>query len=312
MAFVNAAAARLFPFVPRPIARPLAARYIAGTSTDDAVRVARDLRSRGLQASVDILGESVASREEAEAYTNSYLDALAALDDAGMRPHVSVKPSALGSLLDWELCKTHVQRIVEQAAVYGGDVCIDMEWSHSIDGTIGMYRELRAAGLDNVAMVTQARLHRTRSDLAQLGPLEPHVRVCKGIYPEPSRIAYTEPEAIRRNYVFCLDTLLASGGYAAIATHDEALVVAALERLAAHERGRDTYEFQMLLGVRQDLAESLAAAGHTVRIYVPFGPDWHQYAARRFKESPQIIGYVMRSLAQSLFGKLGRRPAAAS
>jgi proline dehydrogenase len=311
MAFANAVAARLFPFVPRPIARTLSARYIAGTTTDDAVRVARDLRSRGLQVTVDILGESVSSPAAAETYTNSYLDALASLDEAGMRPHVSVKPSALGSLIDWKLCRTHVQRIVEQAATHGGDVCIDMEWSHAIDGTIGLYRGLRSAGLDNVAMVTQARLHRTRGDLVQLAPLQPHVRVCKGIYPEPSRIAYTEAEAIRRNYVFCLDTLLASGGYAAIATHDEALVVAALERLAAHERSRETYEFQMLLGVRQDLGESLAAAGHTVRVYVPYGPDWHQYAARRFKESPQIVGYVVRALAQSLFGRLGRRPAAA-
>jgi proline dehydrogenase len=182
-----------------------------------------------------------------------------------------------------------------------------MEWSHAIDDTLELYRGLRNAQLDNVTTVVQARLHRTRSDLVALAPLLPQVRICKGIYPEPAGVAYTDPEAIRRNYLFCLDTLLESGGYAAIATHDEAVIVSALERLAQHGRRPETYEFQMLLGVRQDLAESLAAAGHPVRVYVPYGEDWHKYAARRVRESPQIVGYVVRAQVRRLVARLLRR-----
>lgn len=303
----DATAARLFPFVPRRVVRALSARYIAGPTAEDAVRVATRLRERGILVTLDVLGESVRSETEAFAYAADYLDALVALEEAGLRPHVSVKPSALGSLVDWSLCERYVAHIAEAAAARGGTVCLDMEWAHAIDGTLDLYRSLRDKQLESVTMVVQARLHRTRSDLVTLAPLVPHVRICKGIYPEPARIAYTDPEAIRCNYIFCLDTLLESGGYAAIATHDEALVVAALERLAHHRRRPDGYEFQMLLGVREDLAESLAAAGHRVRVYVPYGKDWHQYAVRRFRESPHVLGYVARELGRRTIGRLSRQ-----
>jgi proline dehydrogenase len=295
----SAAAARLFPLVPRRIARALSARYIAGVTFEDAVGVATQLHARGLLVTLDVLGESVRTKVEAASYADYYLNALAALLQAGLQPHVSVKPSALGSLIDWRLCEYHVACIAKAAATCGGLVCLDMERSHTIDGTLELYRRLQNRQLGNVSMAVQARLHRTCNDLRSLAPIRPHVRICKGVYPEPARIAYTDPEAIRRNYVFCLDTLLECGGYAAIATHDEALIVSSLERLSRQNRSPETYEFQMLLGVRQDLAEALVAAGHSVRVYVPYGEDWHQYAARRFRESPQILGHVMRAQVHS-------------
>jgi proline dehydrogenase len=302
----DAVAARLFPLLPRRVARGLSARYIAGERVADAVAVGARLADRGLRVTLDVLGESVRSEVEAAAYADQYIAALGALDAAGLEPHVSVKPSALGSLVDSRICEEHVARIAEAAQSCDGLVCLDMEWSRAIDGTLALYRHLRDRGFENVTMVAQARLHRTRADLVDLAPLAPHVRICKGIYPEPASVAYTDFEAIRRNYVFCLDTVLASGGFAAVATHDEALVVAALERLAGHDRSPYTYEFQMLLGVRQDLAESLASAGHRVRIYVPYGNEWHAYARRRLIESPHIVGYVMRAQWQNL-AQVGRK-----
>jgi proline dehydrogenase len=294
----NAAAARLFPLLPRRVARGLSARYIAGESITDAVAVGTRLAERRLIVTLDVLGESVRSEGDATRYADQYVEALAALDAAGLEPHVSLKPSALGSLVDWRVCEENVARIAAAANLHRGLVCLDMEWSETVKGTLELYRGLRERGIDNVSMVAQARLHRTRTDLAELAPLRPRVRLCKGIYPEPARIAYTEPEAIRRNYVFCLETVLEGGGHPEIATHDESLVVAGLERIAKYDS--PAHEFQMLLGVRQDLAESLAAAGHTVRIYVPYGQDWHHYARRRLRESPHIVGYVVRAQVAGL------------
>src|SRR5262249_6957906 len=149
---------------------------------------------------------------------------------------------------DWRICEDRIVRIATAAAGLGGHACLDMEWSHTIDGTLALYRRLRERGLANVSVVSQARLHRAQRDLAVLAALAPHVRICKGIYPEPAQIAYTDPEAIRRNFAFCLATLLDARGYAAIATHDEALLVSALSLLTERKRNPGTYEFQMLLG----------------------------------------------------------------
>lgn len=302
----SAVGARLFPLVPRGLARRLSTRYIAGQSTEEAVRVATRLRQRGLLATLDILGESVLTEQEAAAYADEYVDALAALDDAGLDPHVSVKPSALGSLVDWALCERHVARIARAAEIRGGTVCLDMEWAGSIDGTLDLYRSLRTGGHENVTVVVQTRLHRATRDLRALAPLAPRVRICKGIYQEPARTAYTDAEAIRRNFLFCLHTVLEAGGYPEVATHDEALVVGALERLSIYRRRPETYELQMLLGVRDDLAEGLAAAGHRIRVYVPYGSDWHRYAVRRFRESPQVLGHVGRELGRRALTRVVR------
>ena len=137
--------------------------------------------------------------------------------------------------------------------------------------------------------------------------LAPNVRICKGIYPETALTSYTDPEAIRRNFVFCLDTLLRTESYAAIATHDEALIVGSLERLDRYRRPRDSYEFQTLLGVRPDLARSLARAGHRVRVYVPYGADWRRYATRRLRESPHVPGYITRDLLGRVGSSVGTR-----
>lgn len=294
MNIANSAGARVFSLLPRQIARKLAQRYLAGESISEAIAVATRLRDRNLHVTLDVLGESVRSRAAAARHVDDYLATIDALVHTDITPHVSVKPSGLGSLIDQRLCEEHLKRVADHAGKHGGTVCVDMEWAGTTGATISLYHRLREAGA-NVSTVLQARLHRTHADVLALMPHKPSIRICKGIYPEAPSIAYTDGEAIRLNYRFCLEDLLAANGYTAIATHDEALIVSSLEALARYKRSQETYEFQMLLGVREDLAAALASAGHTVRIYVPFGREWRSYASRRLRESPQLVGYAAKA-----------------
>jgi proline dehydrogenase len=307
VAFVDRAIVRLLPAVPRPVVRRISSRYIAGTSLADACRVARDLNDEGKTVTVDVLGEEIASRAEAEAIAQQYVDALETFERLALQANVSIKLTGLGLELDYDLCKRNVVRIVEAATRVNRFVRIDMEDSTTTDRTLALYRELRVAGFDNVGVVLQARLRRTLEDIAALADLEPRVRICKGIYLEPPEIAFTDYEDVRAAFVRALDALFATGGYTAIATHDAYLVDHAKRLIREHGRASDAYEFQMLLGVREQLADALVREGHRLRVYVPFGTHWYEYSLRRLQENPKIAGYV----AADTFGRfLPRRGAA--
>lgn len=289
--------ARSVPLAPRRLVSSIAARYIAGVDIDAALQVARRLADRGVLATVDILGEAVLDARQADAFTAAYVDALRRLAGAGLEPHVSVKPTALGSELSWERCTGNVRTILDAARAVGGTVNVDMEDATTTDGTLALFRTMRAERFTNVAVVLQARLRRTGDDATSLAPLAPHVRLCKGIYPEAAAVAFTEDPAICASYIAILDRLLASGAYVAIATHHETLIDSARVLLARHRRRPESYEFQALLGVRDDLVDELVAEGHRVRAYVPYGPDWYAYAVRRLRESPHVARYVARAMA---------------
>jgi proline dehydrogenase len=194
---------------------------------------------------------------------------------------------------------------VRDAAARDTFVRIDMEDSSTTDDTLRLYRDLREAGLDNVGVVLQASLRRTVADVRALADLRPSVRICKGIYVEPSSIAFTDFEAVRANFLAALEALLAAGCYVGVATHDEWLIQESLRRVA--ELGPQEYELQMLLGVREQRATELVRDGHRLRVYVPFGRRWYEYSLRRLQENPKIAGYV----AGDVLGRLvpGRRPA---
>jgi len=302
----DALLARLVPLAPRRVVAGVAARYIAGDDLLDALAVARGLDARGIRSTLDILGEAVTDEREADAFADGYVDAIDRLVAAGLEPHVSIKPTALGSELDWDACGRRVRRIMAAATAVGGTVNLDMEDAATTDGTIALYRELRAEGHDNLAIVLQARLHRTRADVAALAPLAPHVRLCKGIYPESAAIAYVDDAEIRASWLDCLEVLLAAGSYVAIATHADVLVRGALEALGRHGREPSSYEFQTLLGVREELVARLVAEGRTVRVYVPYGPQWYDYAMRRMRESPQVAGHVARAVVTRAVGRVHR------
>jgi proline dehydrogenase len=296
---LDQALVRLLPVVPRQVVQRLSSRYIAGPTLDDAVRVVRRLNTKGKTATVDVLGEEIRSADEARAIAGQYHDVLARLDDEQLDGTVSVKLTALGLELDLELCRENLEAVVLDAAARGRFVRIDMEDSSTTDRTLELYRGLRDDGLENVGVVLQAYLRRTLGDVEGLH----NVRLCKGIYVEPPELAYREYDAVRASYVQCLEALVAQGSYVGIATHDEYLLGEALRIVREAGLTPDRYEFQMLLGVRPDRADDLVAAGHRLRVYVPYGTHWYEYSVRRLQENPKIAGYVAGDLVGRAFGR---------
>jgi len=291
---VDRAVVRLLPAVPRPVVRRLSQRYIAGPGLADARRTVAALNAQGKLATVDVLGEEVTRPEEAEAIAAAYHEALAAIAADRLQASISVKLTGLGLKVDRALCASLLRAVVDDAAARGTFVRIDMEDSSCTDDTLELYRGLRAAGVENVGIVLQASLRRTLADIADLAPLRPNVRICKGIYVEPPAIAFGDAGVIRRSFLSCLEALLGAGCYVAVATHDEALIQGALERVAGMQPHE--YELQMLLGVREGRASELVAAGHRLRVYVPYGQRWYEYSLRRLQENPRLAGYVARDL----------------
>jgi proline dehydrogenase len=303
VAVYDRALVRLLPAVPKPIVRQIAGRYIAGTELADACAVVKRLNARGKMATIDVLGEAIASADEARAIARAYDDVFDAIERERLDSNVSVKLSALGLELDYDLCRENLDAVVRHAAESGNFVRIDMEDSSTTDDTLRLYAELRAAGLDNVGVVLQAYLRRTLDDIRRLAPLRPSVRLCKGIYVEPPELAFQDREAVRASFMRALAALLDAGCYVGVATHDTVLVEEG--RRHALERGLapDEYEFQMLLGVRPELGDALVREGHRLRIYVPFGRHWHPYSLRRLQENPRIAGYIAADTVGRLLGR---------
>jgi len=291
VALVDRAIVRMLPVVPKPVVRRISSRYIAGEELEDALRVVRKVNAEGKLATIDVLGEEITNPDEARAIAADYRRAFEAIEREGLDSNVSVKLTALGLGLGYDLCRENLVDVVSHAA--GGNfVRIDMEDSSTTDDNLRLYRELRGAGHDNVGIVLQARLKRTLDDVRELEELRPSVRLCKGIYLEPAEIAYRDFEAIRSNFVNVLDALWDAGCYVGIATHDEWLIEQAQKGIEARGLGREEYEFQMLLGVRPALGDELVRAGHRLRIYTPFGRYWYAYSMRRLQENPKIAGYI--------------------
>jgi len=292
VSLVDAAIVRLLPAVPKPVVRRISERYIAGEELDDALRVVRSLNDQGKLATIDVLGEEIAEPDEARAIAAAYRETFEAIERGKLDSNVSIKPTALGLKLGYDLFRSNLQDVVRHAAERDNFVRIDMEDSSTTDDTLRAYRELRAAGHDNVGIVLQARLKRTLADVAELRELRPNVRLCKGIYVEPGELAYRDFDSIRASFVQALEQLLDQGSYVGIATHDEWLVEQAKGLVAARVLGREEYEFQMLLGVRAGLGDELVKGGSRLRIYTPFGRHWYAYSLRRLQENPKIAGYI--------------------
>jgi proline dehydrogenase len=295
------AVATVLPAVPRSLVQRVSAPYIAGPTLDDARDAVVTLNAAGKRATIDVLGEEVHNEDEARAIASTYADVLAAIDADGLDANISVKLTGFGLKLDPALCRTLVEDLVRNALRRGSFVRIDMEDASCVDETLALYRDLRGAGLENVGVVLQAYLKRTLTDIADLRDLTPSVRLCKGIYVEPGAIAFQDYEVVRRSFLSCLDRLLEGGSRVAIATHDEHLIGESLARVAslAHDR----YELQMLLGVRERRADELVAAGHPLRVYVPFGQRWYEYSLRRLQENPQMAGVIAKATFARAFGR---------
>jgi len=297
---IDRAIAAALPLVPTRLVRDFAAPYIGGETLGQALTTVGRLNEAGMAATLDVLGEHVHDAGTVRAMVRAYLAALDGLAAQGADAGVSVKPSALGAALDADLCHDAVVEILDRAAANCRFVRLDMEEAATVDATLDLYRRLRSEGRENVGVVLQARLWRTTDDVRRLLDLRPDVRLCKGIYLEPPAVAMQDRDAIRQSFSGLLRQLLRGGAHVDIATHDELLVTDALGALDESGVPRDGYEFQMLLGVRGDLAQTLRRAGHRVRIYVPYGRDVFAYSVRRLRENPAVAGHVARALARDM------------
>ncbi len=284
------------PLVPKPIVRTVASRYVAGEQLDEAVKTIRALNEAGLCATLALLGEEVTERGAAEAAVEEYMNVLATIEREGLDANISIKLTLLGLEIDEGFCLYNLEKVVVAAWERGNFVRVDMEDHPCTDATLRMVREMQAK-YGNVGTVLQAYLKRTPRDIREeLPESNPNIRLCKGIYIEPEAIAYQSDRVIREKFLEALDLLFDHNVYTGIATHDDVLVSGALERIEERGLSRDRYEFQMLLGVTEQLRKQLIDDGHKVRVYVPYGADWYAYSVRRLRENPKIAWYVTRAL----------------
>ncbi|MEN8148971.1 MAG: proline dehydrogenase family protein [Planctomycetota bacterium] len=295
--------AALLPFVPRFIVGRVSRAYIAGATLDSAIGRVRDLNDLGAGATLDLLGEELHEADQWRATAAGYREAIAAIAAAGVKSGVSLKLTAFGLMKDPALTKELVTEILVDARAAGRFVRLDMEDATTTDATLDLYRELRSDGFDNVGVVLQTCLRRTLDDARALAAVKADVRVVKGIYIEPEEISWRDPQVIRENYVRVVRTLLAAGCRVAAATHDEVLVHET--RIAMEELGvdREMVEFQMLLGVREELRDGILANGFRMRVYVPYGEKWYEYSMRRLRENPAMAGHITRAMLGRMFSR---------
>jgi proline dehydrogenase len=288
--------AKSLPIVPKPIVKAVASRYIAGEDIPSAVRTVRELNAHKAKATVDVLGEFVTSRTQAQEETAMAHRVLDAIHSNTLGSGLSVKLTSLGLDIEDEFCYANVFGIVKRAQEIGRFVRLDMENSPYTTKTIDLYKRLRSDGLDNTGVVIQAYMRRSEDDVRDLVKMNASFRLCKGIYKEAESIALQGYEEVRNNYKKLLPIMMEAGCYVGIATHDDALLDFAREYIAKNKIAPSTYEFQMLLGVREQKRDELIRDGHRMRIYVPFGHDWYGYSVRRLKENPDMAGHIVKAM----------------
>jgi proline dehydrogenase len=288
-----------------PVSRSVVRRFVGGADTAAAVRASAGLLDQGLTVTLDHLGEDTVERRQADGVVAAYLELLTQLDAAGLaqrlalltaRSEVSVKLSAVGQALPGDgekIALEHARTICTEARRVGATVTLDMEDHTTTDSTLEILRQLRV-DFPETGAVLQAYLHRTEADCRDLAYGGSRVRLCKGAYKEPASVAFQRRQEVDLSYVRCMNVLLAGDGYPMFATHDPRLISIAADRAGGRENS--TYEFQMLYGIRPDEQRRLVAAGHTVRVYVPYGSEWYGYLMRRLAERPANLAFFGRAL----------------
>jgi proline dehydrogenase len=287
--------------MPKPVVGFFSKKYIAGETLQDAVDFVKKLNSKGIYATMDVLGESVANKSESIKCKNEALEVLEAIEKNKLMANLSIKPTQMGLAIDEQFAYEQILELVKKAAEYKNFVRIDMEDSPFTDKTLNLYKRIFEHH-KNVGVVIQAYMKRSMDDIIALNKIGTNYRLCKGIYVEPAAIAYKGKQEVRDNYLKLLDQLFKDGNYVGIATHDKPLIDAAYARIKEKNIPKERFEFQMLLGVREDLRDKINNDGYKIRIYVPFGKDWYAYSVRRLKENPSVAGTIAKS-----FLTFGRR-----
>ncbi|GAA1197033.1 proline dehydrogenase family protein [Streptomyces hebeiensis] len=282
-----------------PVTKPVVDRFIAGESITETTPVVRAAADRGLEVTLDVLGEDVTDPAEALLARDAYLrlvDALAPLG-LGPRAEMSVKLSSFGQALPGghDLALKNATAVVEAAAAIGTTVTLDAEDHTTLDSTLAIHGELRER-FPGTGAVVQSYLFRTEEDCRALAAAGSRVRLVKGAYKEPASVAYQDKAEVDRAYIRCLKILMAGTGYPMVGTHDPRIIAIAQDLASRAGRKIDAYEFQMLYGIRAAEQDRLAAEGHRVRVYIAYGTDWYGYFMRRLAERPANLAFFLRSL----------------
>ena len=291
------------------VAWKAASRFVAGETLADAIRVAKDLNQKGMNVTLDHLGEHTNTPEEASQAARHVLDILDEIDRMGVRANVSIKLTQIGLALGYEVCEKNLATILTRAQEHGTFIRIDMEDSPWVDVTLGLYREMAARfGGETVGIVIQSYLYRSEQDVQELAEMQARVRLCKGAYKEPANIAFPKKVDVDASYDHLVEMLINTSLQAGspglspdgkippipgIASHDEVRIERAKAYAAKTGLHKHALEFQMLFGIRRDLQGQLVANGYPVRVYVPYGTEWYPYFMRRLAERPANLWFFI-------------------
>jgi len=286
------------------MAKGFASRFVAGETLDTALDAVRQLNSRGISATLDLLGESVRNEQEARESARAYIEMLDRIQSSKLNANVSVKLTAMGLDVSEDLCVANMQNILDRAREHSSFVRLDMESSEYTQKTLDLfYERLYPSYRGNVGIVLQSYLYRTASDVEEANKANARVRLCKGAYKEPPSVAYPDKKDVDESYLRCMRALLANGHYPGIATHDEAIVRETKRFVRESDIRNDQFEFQMLYGVRRDLQEKLVKEGYRMRVYVPFGTQWYPYLMRRLAERPANVAFITGNIVKEMMGR---------
>lgn len=274
----------------------LAKRFVAGEDLKQAIPKVEDLNSKGIKITLDLLGENVKDRETADKTVEEYIQLLKNIEKAGLQSTISIKLTMLGLDIDYDYCKENLFKLLEVAREEDQFVRIDMEGSDYTQMTIDLFKEAFKKYGKHVGIVIQAYLHRTMTDITELAELGADVRLCKGAYKEPERIAIQNMPAIREAFKEYAAILFEKTTYPRIATHDDELVEWVKKYTAEHNIGKSRFEFQMLYGLRQETMEQLSQEGYNTRVYVPYGTMWFPYFKRRLMERKENIWFILSTM----------------
>jgi proline dehydrogenase len=276
----------------------MARRFVAGETVEDGIRACQELNRAGMSVTLDYLGESVSSRDEAIKAADIYIRMIEQLAAEKIDGNVSLKLTQMGQDIDEGFLRENIKRVLDTAKKYDMFVRFDMESSEYTQKTLDFMRSLRAEGYHAIGPVMQAYLRRTKGDVEQLNRDKVRVRLCKGAYKEPDSVAYPDKRDVDGNFVALMQILLEHGNYPGIATHDPAMIAATRDFAKKQSIDVSRYEFQMLYGVRRDLQQMLVREGYRMRVYVPFGEAWYPYLMRRMAERPANLLFILNAVAR--------------
>lgn len=292
---------RVVPYLPEQLVWIISKKYIAGKTLDDAIRVVKKLNKQKIHATIDVLGESIDEKEQAQKYLQQYLYTIRQTASHNLETTFSLKPSMFGLLWDFQLCVHSIRNILRLASEHNYFVRIDMEDSSCTDSELRLFEILYNEHPKNVGIVLQSYLKRSMNDIEWLASISKtdhpvNIRLCKGIYIEPEQIAYKKEDEIHTNFIACLELMLRKELFPAIATHHLDLIERSVQLLQQYGKKNNEYEFQMLYGVTPRRRDNLVNKGHKMRIYVPYGEQWFKYSSRRLQENPKMVNAIVEGI----------------